>query len=519
MNGRTKLVPSIADILFTVIFIKLVFFSGGTLLVDGDTGYHIRAGEFIIDTFSVPDRDIFSFLSPPLAWTAHEWLSEVIMASVHSAFGLTGIVIFFSFLIAFIFSLLFKMVRTSGSNMVAVVVIMLLVIGSSQVHWLARPHIFLLLLTVVWYRLLDSYQYDDRNHLYFLPPLMLLWVNLHGGFILGLVLVAVYLVGNIVGSMVSTDDGKQRCARKARALALTMLACILVSMINPYGPRILLFPLELTSNKLIMDSIVEFQSPNFHVFRPFAYLILFTVATFALSRTSLNIIEVILAVLFVNMALYSTRHIPLFGIVVAPILARQTELILNQRKGMLVGFLKKRSEGIASMDASSRWHLWPVAACLAAVVLFAAGRIEYGFDEKKMPVEAVGFLKREKIEGNMFNNDEFGDYIIYAAWPGYRVFFDGRSDMYGAQRLKEYLSVRGIAPGWERVLEKYGISWVIFNARSPLSQHLLERPDWRLIYADRVAVIFVRNTEEYEALIERYGDARPVVGGGEDDQE
>jgi len=122
------LIPSIADIFFTSLFLFLSFFIGQRLLLDCDTGYHIRAGEYIIDNLSIPMHDIFSFITPTLPWTAHEWLSEVIMAMVHRTFGLTGIVIFFSFLISLVYYLLFKIYRKNKHDIISVVFIVILVV-------------------------------------------------------------------------------------------------------------------------------------------------------------------------------------------------------------------------------------------------------------------------------------------------------------------------------------------------------------------------------------------------------
>jgi hypothetical protein len=141
----------------------------------------------------------------------------------------------------------------------------------------------------------------------------------------------------------------------------------------------------------------------------------------------------------------------------------------------------------------------------------AMGKIEYEFDEKLKPVKAVDFLKKENLKGNMFNNDEFGDYIIYAAWPKYKVFIDGRLDMYGSSRIKEYLKVASLQPGWEKVLEKYNIHWIIYNTDSALSTFLLGNKDWRLIYADKVANIFVKNIPENRPIIDKYSGVKPVV--------
>jgi hypothetical protein len=514
MRDKSKLlIPSLADVLFVTLFLVLSFSAGKGLLADGDTGYHIRAGEIIIDTLSVPKYDMFSFVSPPLPWMAHEWLSEVIMAFFHRAFGLTGVVIFFSLFISFTYYLLFKIIRTYKGNIFIAALIIALVIASSQIHWLARPHIFSLFLMVILYYLLDLYQYNGKNYLYFLLPLMLLWVNLHGGFILGFIFIGIYFIGNFIKFLFSQEVERTSYKKKTRILGLTTVACLLVSLINPYSYHILLFPFKLISEKFLMDHVMEFLSPNFHesAVMPFKYLLFLMIMIIAVSGKRLNFIELVLVFVFTNMALYSARYIPLFAIIAAPILTKQAELILKQPDGKFINFFKKRSDGIAAIDASAKGYLWPVAAVLMVAAVAAAGRIEYKFDEEKKPVAAVEFLKKVHLKGNMFNEDEIGDYIIYSAYPQYKVFTDGRSDMYGAERVKEWFKVGHFKPGWEKIIEKYNINWIIFNADSVLSRFLIEKNDWKLIYADKVANIFVKNIPENQYLINQYSNVKPII--------
>lgn len=381
-----------------------------------------------------------------------------------------------------------------------------MVIASSQLHWLARPHIFSLLLILIWYYILDEFQYKDKNYLYLLPPIMLLWVNLHGGYMAGFFLIGIYLFGNLLKSITGKDTEDRR---RAKSIGLIMLLCLLVSLINPYGYNILLFPFKLTSNKFIMDNVHEFLSPNFHEPMFFTYLFFMMIAVLAVSKARLNVIESILALLFTYMSLYSVRYIPLFGIIIAPILLRQIQQLVNEAQGRVVDFLNKRAERIADADASAKGYLLPAAAVILVVVIAATGKISFGFDKKLKPVDAVEFLQKEHLPGNMFNNDEFGDYIIYAAWPQYKVFFDGRSDMYGTDRMKEYFKITRIEPGWGDVIKKYDINWIIYNDKSTLAQFLLQRDDWKLIYADKVANIFIKNTEVNRHWIEKYRDVRP----------
>jgi hypothetical protein len=211
------------------------------------------------------------------------------------------------------------------------------------------------------------------------------------------------------------------------------------------------------------------------------------------------------------MALVSVRHITLFAIVIAPIIFRVANDLIDDSSGKCYEFLRRRAVGIGEIDASTRGFLWPFAG-VALVSFFAAtGAIEFKFDEKSKPVAAVEFLKKEMLTARMYNNDEFGDYIIYSAWPEIRVFFDGRSDMYGAEMVKEYFNVSHFKPGWERVLEKYEIDMIMFNSKSVLSRYLSVASGWQLIYADNVAHIFIRNINKYRDVCERYRDIEPIV--------
>src|SRR4030043_2383878 len=502
--------PSISDVIF-VIVLAIILSGKGSLLGDADTGYHIRAGEYIIGNLKVPDHDIFSHISPPVKWTAHEWLSEVIFALIHRVSGLTGIVAAASILIASIYALLFKFLRSSGVNIIVAALVVALATGTSTIHWLARPHIFSLLLTLIWYMILDTYQSKKRNYLYLLPLLMVLWVNLHGGFIAGFMLLAVYITGNLLKAFFVKED-RHEASQRTKMLIIISFFCLLASLLNPQGYKILLFPFELTANKFIMDNVNEWLSPNFHTDLRYEYMLLLMILMFGISKLKLNAIETLLVILFTHMSLFSARYIPLYAIILSPIIARRIDpLILTLSDRKLINRFLSIADRATLTDSKTKGYLWSLLAVAALIITLFMGKIEYSFDKKKLPVDAVQFMKKEKITGNMFNNDEFGDYIIYAAWPEYKVFFDGRSDMYGVKRMKEYIKVVRIEQGWDVVLKKYNINWIIYGANSALSQFLLERNDWKLIYADKVASIFLKNAAENQYLINKYSDVRPVV--------
>lgn len=344
-----------------------------------------------------------------------------------------------------------------------------------------------------------------------MPFLMLLWVNLHGGFISGFILLAIYLFGNIATFLKSKDE---LIKKRITNLVIIIFLCLAATLINPYGYKILLFPFKLTSNKFIMDNVNEFLSPNFHEPMFFTVLLFITIGTLALSKKRLNAIEFMLILLFIYMPLYSIRYVPLFAVISAPIISRHLQNLLEENKGRFKSFLNNHAMRISSIDSSAKGYLFPLLSIIFVLSLSLSGEIRFSFDKKSKPVDAVEFIKKEKIKGNMFNNDEFGDYIIYAAWPQYKVFFDGRSDMYGTEMMKEYFKITRIQPDIDNVLEKYKIDWIIYNSGSSLSMYLLQKESWKLIYSDGVADIFVRDIKENQNLIEKYREVKPFKKKG-----
>ena len=498
------LLPSFGNIVFVSIFLVLVFGTGNGLLYDGDTGYHIRTGEEILKQWRIATDDVYSLHVPPLRWIAHEWLAEIIMAGVFKIAGLTGLVLFFAALLSAVHWLLFSILRSKSENLILVTLITFLATSSSSNHWLARPHVFSLLFALVWHHLLDQFQYHNSRGLRFLPILMLFWVNLHGGYVIGLILLLVYLGGNILHSFSSLPQEAREYRKKAKRLLGASIITILACLINPFGYEILIFPFKLASDQFVMDNVTEFMSPNFHETLPFKYMLLAIIGTLALSRTPLNLIEVGLLLLLSYMTLYSARHVSLFAIIISPLLLKSSENVYRRLPAPIVKFCQTRNSNLAQIDRNVTGYLWPVGALLCVFALALFGKLEFDFNNKRFPVAAVQFLKRETVGGNMFNNDEFGDYIIYTLWPQYRVFMDGRSDMYSDKYGRPYLKVANVLPGWKEVLSHYNIDWIIFDTYSALTSALADDIDWQPIYSDRVATIFVKKNTADKSLLTKY---------------
>jgi len=504
--------PSFAQMFFLVVFMGIYISGADSILKDGDTGYHIRAGEIIIREMAVPRHDPFSFISPTLPWTAHEWLSEVVMAIVHNALGVQGIVFLFALLLATTHWLLFRWIRSSGRNILVDLLIFVLVLLSSRIHWLARPHAFSLFLIVLLYQILILHQEDRGNYLYVIPPMMLLWVNLHGGFIAGFLFLGIFLTGYIVRFFTEEKEERSFSAKKGRQLLMICGVSVLAACVNPYGVHAFLFPFHLVSETYLMDHVQEFLSPNFHGFSPYRYLLLFLIGMLGLSKTRLALTELMLVLLFTSMSLYSMRYIPLCAIVYAPILSRHGDILFGQLKGKVARCLRARAEVYERIDARAKGYATLIVVMAVFMALSTTGKVYARFPEKTAPMAAIEFLRNNPIRGNMFNNDEIGDYVIYELYPQYKVFVDGRSDMYGTPIMKEYMKVVAIDRGWKDILSKYDINYIFFYTDSVLVRHLLTDTAWRCIYSDNVASIFLRNIPENAAAIARYSLVGTVPG-------
>lgn len=522
------LMPSIEDVIFIVIF--LVVLSQGTgLLYDADTAWHIRTGDYILSTLEVPKEDIFSYRMYGQPWVAHEWLSEVIFALLHRLGGLNGVVVFSAFIIAFTFFLLFKILETYRMNILIITFVTLLAMATAQMHWLARPHLFSMLLSLIWYALLESHQRSpQKKYLYLFPGLMVVWVNLHAGYLLGFALILIYGIGNVIHYLMMREpDLEQHQIRRIRSLSLIGLFSLPAALFNPHGYRFFLFPIQVLGSSVTLDNIQEWQSPSFHSMSFYEIYLLFFLVIVLISVKKVNAIEIGLILLSVHISLFAARYIPLFAIFMAPILGQRLDDLFQTVAGYPYAVsgirtiqrrILKSIERLQFLSGSFKHHLAPIVLSFFVFwVVLNGGRVfgrtilDYRFDEKSYPIHAVEFLKQNQLSGNMYNSYYFGGYLIYRFFPDprYRVFVDGRGIVGGDEYTKTFLKVDNITPEWRETLEKYQVNWIIHQAGSKLSVLLLGDPNWKLIYADEVANIFVKNVPHNQTILDKYPDVKP----------
>ena len=259
------LIPSLSDLFFLAILVWLFMSSGAAgwqgLLADADVGWHIRTGEYILDHHAVPHVDLYSFSKPGAPWYAWEWLTDVIDGGLHRVAGLKGIVLLAAVLIAlFALTLVRRMVSRDAHLFVALLVA-LLGVGGSSIHFLARPHLMTLLLLSISVWMIEEDRKRPSSRIWWLVPLTMVWTNLHGGFLALIVVLGLATVGSAIEALLGNGFGSHGTIRDAVRYAKLTLACAAASLVNPYGWNLHRHVAEYLRSDWIRNVIQEFQSP------------------------------------------------------------------------------------------------------------------------------------------------------------------------------------------------------------------------------------------------------------------
>ena len=497
------LMPSVADLIFVALLASLVFTPLSVkLLGDAGIGWHIRTGQEILTTHAIPRVDPFSAqIRKP--WIAWEWLYDVIVGRLELSAGPNGVVWFTAVVIATVFAAVFRLLVKRGTDVLVALLLTLLAMSASTIHFLARPHVLSWLFVLIWLWTLDSRESDEHHsdkRLWLLPLLMLIWVNVHGGFLLGLVLLGIFWLGSVwtwlrlKESRIEESLQKIAAGKRVRQLTLVGLASAVASLVNPYGWQLHAHIYSYLSNRFFMDHIDEFQSPNFHGIaqRCFLVLLLLAVAGLACRGNRFRLSQILLTLFAVYAALYSSRNIPISSIFLATIVGPLISLPVTK------GFVRR----MGVMDSTRRGHLWPVIATVATLMIaLNGGRVgstslmDAHFDAGRMPVDAVSFVAQSGVHGPVLSPDYWGGYLIYRLYPRNEVVIDDRHDFYGEPFLRSYLTMMHVEPGWEDFF-KWRSSCLVLPRSAALSAILSRIPEWKPVYSDDVAIVFVRSEVE-----------------------
>ncbi|MCL6546176.1 MAG: hypothetical protein K6T61_13175, partial [Bryobacteraceae bacterium] len=495
---RQFLTPSLADILVISIAARLFLIGDGWtgLLADGDTGWHIRTGQWILEHGQVPDRDLFSFTRAGEAWYAWEWLSDVGLALVHDHWGLSGIAVLSGGLVGLSAAALFRSMLKLGVHPFLAVAAMFPTVMASSIHYLARPHLFTILLMAVSCGILIGDRRSRSPRVWILPPLAALWANLHAGFLSLLATLALLSAGLALEGWLDPTRRAERWPQ-ARRYGLLLAASAAATLVNPYGWSLHGHIGRYLTSDWIRNTIQEFQSPSFRSenMLHFELLLVAGLITSGVLLARKEIANALLMVAWAHMALSSVRHIPLFAIVTVPLAAEAASRWWEQAAARRTERSSSRILWALGSDLapSFRQHTaW--AALLGAVLIWLtpASKWPRDFPSGLFPTELVRLESSRLKAGRVFTSDQWADYLIYYHWPEQKVFFDGRSDFYGPSIGNDYLKVITGRRQWEEILLKYDIDLALAPAAWPLVSLLEQHPGWTKVREDKVGVLFER---------------------------
>lgn len=490
MNLRRLLVPSVGVAIWLAIFLGQTLSDWRQVLIsaDGDACLHRRIGEWMLEQRAVLRVEQFSHTRFGAPVIAKEWLGEIAYAGMERALGWNGAVLLAALLIATTLWLLHRQLLAEGCELLLATGLVLLAALASSHHWLARPHLVthLFALLFAWQLRAFDRAHEPRAARLFLVlvPAMWLWANLHGAFFTGFVLIGVYAAGNL--------------ARPGKAMTFTALgaACLLASLANPNGWHLHAHIVAFLREPVIAKFANEFRSPNFHsgAMRGFLLELLVLGLLLLVARPRWRATDLLLVVVWGYFALQAVRNIPIFAIVVTPMLAEHWNRWL--REARVTGWLKhyrRISGNVTGLDRAAGGGAL-VAACVAGIVIAESrGVIATDVLPERFPVAAVQWLREQPdaVRGEMFNDYAWGGYLMFVL-PERRVFVDGRNDFYGPALIEEFNKVDDVEPGWDEVLHKYNVHWTILPAAHRLNQVLALAPGWKEAYRDSAAVIYTR---------------------------
>jgi hypothetical protein len=484
------LLPQPRDILFIGVFFSIVF--GGPRLFsnDGDLGRHITIGNYILDTGTIPTHDIFSNTMYGQPLVPHEWVAQVLFALAHRAMGLSGDVLLAALLGSLTILIVYEeLIRRGTLRLVALFVAALVAVVSS-VHWLARPHMFTFFFVALWAYGLERFYRNENKKLWLFPLLMSIWVNTHGAFIAGFV---------ILGAYVADWLWEYFHGRGTKSLGLQLLLIgflsFAVTFINPSGWHLWGTSVGYVSNDFMTSHTVEYLSPDFHErdVWPFMFMNAFALIGLMQER-KVQPRDALLLAGWTVLSLYSVRNLPLFAVVTAPTYATLIQGWVDE----LLHWLRPGSSPRES-EIRTRGYVWVLASVLFFGLVLSRG---IPIDENgtgniwlpdRMPVQAVDWLRQHPQEGKMFNQFAWGGYILYRLWPAEVVFIDGQTDFYGETLMREYIDVITLTSGWKDILARHDVSWMLIPRNETLARYLYTVDDWTAIYEDDTSVIFRRS--------------------------
>lgn len=468
-----------------------LFLSGGaqTLFRDADAGWHIRNGESILAHRSLPAADPYSFSKPGAAWFAWEWGADLAMGLANRLGGLSAVAALFAAAIGATSWLWARLSLAMDGDFFLTGLFAPIMVTAVSAHWLARPHIFGWLLVLGWIWFLET---RPRGVLPVALVTGCIWANVHGSFFLAPAVALLYAASHLIRRLLWPLDSRAEHSL-AKWYGLAAAAATAGTLVNPYGWRLHQHVFDFLTDSRLTSQIAEFQSFNFHVDGSGQIALVMALGALGaiLSLWQKNVARFLLAALLLWGGLRSARLIPLVALIALPAANTALARALREMRGLRQPLLHRLDAALAysarlrRMDRQFTGAL-PMLIALAAMPLALGAHTS--FPAGRFPVMAAQAIEKLPADARILSSDSFGGYLIYRFDGARKVFFDGRSDFYGADFLEDYGTLAAARPGWRVIAGRYRFSQALLPAASPLIG-ALEGDGWKRLYSDRVSIL------------------------------
>jgi hypothetical protein len=480
--GRNRFNLSLPLVLGLLIYGWLLSQSA-RMFSDPDTYWHIAVGRWIIAHGEVPHHGIFSATMGETPWVAHEWLAEVLFAAIYDHFCWAGLAALTAICVALALGMLARalLVNLEPTHaLIASILALCLVLP----HELARPHILILPILVGWTAGLLT---TERMPSLRIVPMMTLWANLHGSYMLGLGLAAL-----LAGEAIVTAPDRRGRFQALRSWALFGVLSGAAVLVTPFGIDGVLQPVKLI-NLTSLAALVEWASPNFQSFQPLEVWIICALLGALSLGCRLPPTRVSMVLLLLHMALRHLRYGELLGLLgpllLAPVVA--PHLAPLRTRGSTTSFLDRTMAAIAR-PTSPAGVAFAGALFLIVSAVALPGNIRREPDAIT-PASALAAITAHDVKGPVFNDYGFGGYLIFS---GIQPFIDGRTELYGDAFIKRCFDAESLrSDQLPQLLAEYGVTWTLLPPTTPAVKLLDHLPGWQRLYSDEVAVVHIRDNQ------------------------
>lgn len=457
-----------------------------------DIFWQLQSGRHMVETRELLTTDVFS-LAPDAPRVEHCWLHDILVYAVYLAGGYVGLSLWKGLLVAATALLLGLTAYRRGASLLSVLAVGLPAFLLPHGGWQDRPQLWSYLFFAIFLWTFEAHRQGSRRALWLLPPIMLLWANMHAAAVLAVLLLLPGVAGEAAERWwlrrpaLSTHD--------YRRLLYVSGAVVLAGLVTPYGPHLAEVLLGAPTLGEASGMVTQLYNSDW---RPttwnrnpqYFYAMAATVLLLAAGWRRLRLPDLLMLGGLAVMGLSLERHTPFLLMAMAALLPLYLDAAIDALRRHSPAWLPQAARYVVVSG------LFVLAAILARDIYRQKGFFNVGLGSMDVPAAAADFVRTERLPGNLFNSYDWGGYLMWALYPDYQVFWDGRQN--SVAMFKHGMAVMWL-PVWQQTLDRFDVNIIVLKALSgdvggtyPLHDNLRRSPDWALVYADEVAVVFIR---------------------------